>query len=58
MFKKGFEKIALAPAGVTKNLQTLTGKPAQSTFGRPIRRFASHGRQALVGLTRLNDGLR
>jgi hypothetical protein len=58
MFKKGFEKIALVPAGAPKSLQMLTGKPAQSAFGNPVRRFAKPGRQALVGLGKLRDGLR
>lgn len=57
MFTSGFEKTANA-ALVPKTLGSMTGAPAMNTFGRPVRKFGQPGRQALVGLSRLRDGLR
>lgn len=57
MFTRGFEKTANS-ALMPKTLGSMTGAPAMSTFGRPIRQFGQGGRQALVGLSRLRDGLR
>lgn len=58
MFTRGFEKTATISPTVPKTLNQMTGHPAMNTFGRPVRNFAKPGRQALVGLSRLRDGLR
>jgi hypothetical protein len=57
-----FNKVAAGFTGtasvIPKTLGKMTGVPAIKPFGRPVRQFAKPGRQALVGISRLNDGLR
>jgi len=58
MFTKGFNKIAVTNPLATKNLQGLTGKPAQMSFAKSMGQFGQRPRSGLMSITRLKDGLR
>ena len=60
MFKSGFNKIAaMVSPIVPKSLGSMTGKPAQNIFGRPIRQFGKMTKtRPLVPLSSLKDGMR
>jgi len=58
MFISGFEKIAVTNPLAPKNLQSLTGKPAQLSFAKSMGTFGQRPRTGLMSITRLKDGLR